>query len=276
MDTQTHTQRFFHLLEAINETAEVCPKTEIPTPSEWAKTALGFEADAKQAAVLDHDAHRLILCCARQWGKTTIIGIKALHAAIFHPGTEIAIISKSLKHAGILISRVCQSAAILGYPRKRVLGHLHSLELPNGSKIYGIANAESAIRGYTIDIVIVDEASQIADDVIGAASPTLGRTNGKLWLLSTPNGQTGLFFNVWHNQQLTDWFKMKATIEDAPYASPAFIEEQKRLFPYKFRQEFYCEFTPAKGRLLNHERVNQMIDPSISYVPFPRLSPQPQ
>jgi hypothetical protein len=272
MDTQKHQRRFFDLLEAINGAAEVCPKPEIPTPSEWAKSALGFEPDAKQAAVLDHDAHRLILCCARQWGKTTVIGIKALHAAIFHPGTQIAIISKSLKHAGILIDRVRQSAAILGLPRKRVLGHDHSLELPNGSRIFGIANAESAIRGYTIHIVIVDEAAQIQDDVIGAASPTLGRTNGKLWLLSTPHGQTGLFFNVWHNESLSDWFKMKATIEDSPYASPAFIEEQKRLFPYNFRQEFYCEFTPAKGRLLDHERVNKMIDPSIPYVPFPRLS----
>ena len=275
MDTPKHTRRFQELLELTNGEGEVCPKTAIPTPSEWAKSALGFQPDAKQAAVLDHDAHRLILCCARQWGKTTIIAIKALHAAIFHPGTQIAIISKSLKHAGILIGRLCQSAAILGYPRKRVLGHQHSLELPNGSRIYGIANSESSVRGYTINIVIVDEAAQIQDDVIGAASPTLGRTNGKLWLLSTPHGQTGLFFNVWHNDTLSDWFKMKATIEDAPYASKAFIEEQKRLFPYNFRQEFYCEFTPAKGRLLNHERVNKMIDPSIPYVPFPRLSPQP-
>lgn len=272
MDTQLHNRRFLHFVEAIHGTAEVCPKIEIPAPSEWAKSALGFTPDAKQAAVLDHNARRLILCCARQWGKTTIIGIKALHAAVFHPGTQVAIISKSLKQAGILIGRVCQSAAILGYPRKRVRGHEHSLELPNGSRIFGIANSEGAIRGYTIDIVIVDEAAQIADDVIGAASPTLGRTNGKLWLLSTPNGQTGLFFNVWHDAQLTGWFKMKATIEDAPYASPAFIEEQKRLFPYKFRQEYYCEFTPVKGRLLNHERVNQMLDPDIAYVPFPRLS----
>ncbi|MEO6758822.1 MAG: hypothetical protein ABIO24_05165, partial [Saprospiraceae bacterium] len=54
--------------------AEVCPKTEqVPTVSEWAKEHLKFEADKIQQSVLDHDAHRLILCCARQWGKTTIV-----------------------------------------------------------------------------------------------------------------------------------------------------------------------------------------------------------
>ena len=271
MDTRTHHRRFPDLIKVIQATSEVCPKTAIPTPSEWAKTALGFTPNAKQTAVLDHDAHRLILCCSRQWGKTTVIAIKALHTAIFQPASEIAVISKSLKQAGILIGRVCQSAAILGFPPKRVLGHQHSLHLPNGSKIFAIANSESSARGYTANIVIVDEAAQVEDDVIGAASPTLGRTNGKLWLLSTPHGQTGLFFNVWHNEGLTDWLKMKATIEDAAYATKEFIEEQKKLFPYNFRQEFYCEFTPAKGRLLDHERVNKMIDPSIAYIRFPSL-----
>jgi len=230
---------FHHLLEHTPDgEGEVCPKIEIPTVSEWAKQSLGFEPDAIQQTVLDHEAHRLILCCARQWGKTTIIAIKALHTAIFHPGTEIVVISKSLKQAGVLLNTVRQSAAILGLPRKRVLGHENSLHLPNGSKIYAVANSEKSSRGYTANIVIVDEAALIPDDVIGSVKPALTRTNGKFWLLSTPHGQTGLFYHVWHEKTLTDWFKVKATIEDAPYATPEFIAEQKRLFPFNFRQDF--------------------------------------
>jgi hypothetical protein len=254
---------------------EACAKPEVPTVSEWAKEHLKFEADKIQQSVLDHDAHRLILCCARQWGKTTIVAIKALHTAIFNPGTEIVVISQSLKQASILLNKVCQSAAILGFPRKRVLGHENSLHLPNGSKIFGVANSEKSSRGYTANIVIVDEAALIEDDVIGAASPTLSRTNGKLWLLSTPNGQKGLFYHVWHDKALTDWFKVKATIEDSSYATPEFIAEQKSLFPLNFRQEFYCEFLPAKGSLLSRERIEQMIDPTIKHIPFQRLYKEP-
>lgn len=264
---------FRTLVEALTpEAAEVCPKIEIPSVSEWAETALGFIPDPKQKTVLDQDAHRLILCCSRQWGKTTVVALKALHTAIHQPKTEIVVISKSLKQAGLLIAKVRECAATLGLPRKRVLGHEHSLELPNGSKLYAIANRENSARGYTASIVIVDEAAVIADEVIGIATPTLARTNGKLWLLSTPNGETGLFYNIWHDEKLTGWFRMKATIEDCPYASEEFIEEQRRLFPATFRQEFYCEFTPAKGRLLSRARIEAMVDPTLKYDPFPSLS----
>ena len=267
-----YTPLFHRLVQLASDGGpEVCPRTEIPTVSIWAEEKLNFHADKIQKAVLDHDAHRLILCCSRQWGKTTIIAIKALHTAIFQPGSEIVIISKSLKQAGLLLNKVCESAAVLGFPRKRVLGYEQSLHLPNGSNIFAVANSEKTSRGYTANIVIVDEAALVEDDVIGSASPTLSRTNGKLWLLSTPHGQTGLFYNVWHDKALTDWFKVKATIEDSPYATPEFIAEQKRLFPFNFRQDFYSEFTPAKGCLLSRERVEQMIDPTIAHIPFPRL-----
>ena len=254
--------------------AEVCSKeeTEKPDAAAWAQSALGFKPDPKQELILNHDAHRLVLCCSRQWGKTTIIAIKAFHTAIFEPNSDIVVISRSLKQAGLLIAKVCQSAATLGYPRKRVLGYEHSLQLPNGSKIFAIANSEKSSRGYTANIVIVDEAALVQDDVIGTAAPTLARTNGKLWLLSTPHGQSGLFYNVWHDQELKDWYRVKATIEDCQYAGKAFIDEQRRLFPHNFRQEFYCEFTPARGRLLSRERVEAMIDPTIKHTPFPSLS----
>jgi hypothetical protein len=254
--------------------AEVCPDSPnpIPAPSDWASSALRFNPDPIQKQVLDHPAHRLILCCARQWGKTTIVAIKALHTAVFFPGSRILVLSKSLKQANLLLAVVSQSAAILGFRRKRVLGFQGSLLLPNGSQIFAVANSETGTRGYSATIVIVDEAAMIPDDVIGAASPTLGRSTGKLWLLSTPHGETGIFYHVWHDSSLSDWYKVKATIEDSPYASPAFIAEQKRLFPLNFRQDFYCEFLPAKGALLSRDRVDKLIDPSIPYIPFPKLS----
>lgn len=271
-----NTELFHNLVQlSADTTPEPRPKTEIPSVSEWAREHLKFEADNIQKTVLDHEAHRLILCCARQWGKTTIIAIKALHTAIFNPATEIVVISRSIKQASLLLNKVNESAAVLGFPRKRVLGYENSLHLPNGSKIFAVANSEKSSRGYTANIVIVDEAALIEDDVIGSASPTLSRTRGKLWLLSTPHGQTGLFYHVWHDKELTDWFKVKATIEDSAYATPEFIAEQQKLFPYNVRQDFYCEFTPPKGSLLSRERIEKMIDPTIKHIPFPRLHQEP-
>ena len=41
----------------------------------------------------------------------------------------------------------------------------------------------------------MDEAAAISDEVYSAATPMLAATNGSLWLLSTPQGPRGFFYD---------------------------------------------------------------------------------
>jgi hypothetical protein len=257
-----------HLLQCFQEqTAELCPKSEpaptTQTASEWAKSALHFHADPKQIEVLDHPAHRLILCCPRQWGKSTIVAIKALHYALNNPKSEILVLSDSQDHAGIIVQKLITYAATLQIPRRRAHGKQYSIELPNGSRIFAVAHNQSCGVGYTANIVIVDEAALVEDAVLNYVSRVLARTNGHIWLLSTPRGQTGLFWAIWHDKALT-WHRVKATIDDATYMNAEFIQEQKQLFPNTFRQDFYCEFIQPPGRLLSRERIARNVDPALN------------
>jgi hypothetical protein len=243
-------------------TPEVCPKLS-GSPSAWAESALHFQAEPKQAEVLNHHAHRLILCCPRQWGKSTIVAIKALHFALNNPKSEILVLSNSEDHAGIVVEKIAAYAAALEIPRRRAHGKRYSLELPNHSRIFAVAHNHSSGVGYTADIVIVDEAALVDDQVLSYVSRVLTRTNGRLWLIGTPRGQTGLFYSIWHDKSL-NWHRVKATIDDAPYAGAAFIAEQKSLFPGSFRQDFYCEFVQSPGRLLSRDRIAKNIDPALN------------
>ena len=247
-------------------TPEVCPKL---TPAAWAKAALNFDAEPKQAEVLDHHAHRLILCCPRQWGKSTIISIKALHYALQNPKSEILVLSDSEDHAGIIVEKIATYAAAIEIPRRRAHGKRYSLELPNGSRIFAVAHNQSSGVGYTANIVIVDEAALVDDQVLSYVSRVLTRTNGRLWLIGTPRGQTGLFYAIWHDKSL-NWHRVKATIDDAPYADAAFIAEQMKLFPGSFRQDFHCEFVPPPGRLLSRDRIARNVDPALNCRMLPQ------
>jgi hypothetical protein len=233
------------------------------SPSQWAQSVLHFQPEPKQTEVLDTTAKRLILCCPRQWGKSTLVAIKALHYALNHPGEEILVISDTEDHAGIIVQKIINFAAVLQIRRRRAHGKQYSIELPNGARIFAVSGAKSAGVGYTASIVIVDEAALVEDAAIGYASRVLTRTNGQLWLLSTPRGQTGLFFAIWHDTAL-HWHRVRATLEDAKYMDPAFIQEQKHLFPATFRQDFYCEFIQAPGRLLSVERIARNVDPALN------------
>ncbi len=256
---------------------EVCPNAVPPndacptpdpvnpalSPAEWAKSLLDFDADPKQIEVLNHQAHRLILCCSRQWGKSTVIAIKAFHYALHNPGSEILVTSDTEAHAGIIVAKMANYAAVLGVPAARVLGKRFSLRLPNQSRIFAVPATERAVVGYTADIIIVDEAAIAPDEVISYLSRTLTQTNGAFWLLSTPRGQLGVFYHIWHTEP-SRWHKVKATVDDCPYISPEFLEEQKLLFPDIFRQEFYCEFVQPAGRLLSRERFAKNVDPALN------------
>ena len=55
-------------------------------PVLFAREALGFAPDAKQELVLNPSIHRGLLNCSRQWGKSTLTALKAVHWAWFRPG----------------------------------------------------------------------------------------------------------------------------------------------------------------------------------------------
>src|SRR5689334_5886291 len=68
----------------------------------FARVKLGFNPDPKQEMVLDESIRRGILNCTRQWGKSTVMAIKALHQAVFHPGTLTLVISPSERQSAML------------------------------------------------------------------------------------------------------------------------------------------------------------------------------
>ena len=57
--------------------------------------SLGLEPDPWQARVLESRHHRILLNCSRQAGKSTTVAILGLTEALFEPGTQILLLSRS-------------------------------------------------------------------------------------------------------------------------------------------------------------------------------------
>ncbi|MFM7150535.1 MAG: hypothetical protein ACKO23_11885, partial [Gemmataceae bacterium] len=51
--------------------------------------ARGMTADPWQSDLLRCGDRQVLLCCSRQSGKSTIVSILALHAALFRPGALV-------------------------------------------------------------------------------------------------------------------------------------------------------------------------------------------
>ena len=226
--------------------------------SEWARKLLNFQPSAKQAEVLDVNAKYLMLCCNRQWGKTTTVAIKALHLALTVPNQTIVIISRTKLQAGLLTEKATEFCIALGYPKRRVLGHEFSLKFDNGSRIVAVPHTQDTSLGRTANVLVVDEAAQVKDEVYFSVSPFVARTHGKIWLLSTPSRQAGFFYNYWHDES-TQWRRVFSNITDCPEIDADFLEMQRRADPIRYQQDFLCEFVQPANRLCNREFARSIL-----------------
>ena len=75
-------------------------------PAAWAEDNLDFHPDPWQVRVLRSPAKRKVFNCARQSGKSTVAAIKALHRALFYPGSLIILLSPSLRQSSELFRKV--------------------------------------------------------------------------------------------------------------------------------------------------------------------------
>lgn len=241
------------------------------SPSQWTRNHLNFHPDPIQSQLLDTQDPLILLNCSRQWGKTTVIAAKALHFALFHPHTTTLVAAPSERQSLILLRRLrafLQTLAIKPAPIPNVP---LSLRLPNGSEIIALPACADTIRGFTAHLLIFDEAARVPDSLYHALSPARATTNGPLWLLSTPNGPTGFFYEAWHepepvpgqpDQRLWQRFSVPAT--DCPRIDPEFLTvERLMLGDAKFRQEYLCEFTNPDGCFITRELIESAIDPNL-------------
>jgi phage FluMu gp28-like protein len=224
----------------------------VPNPSlsvsDWAAQHLGFQADPVQSEILNADTHRLILCCTRQWGKSSIAAIKALHFAMCKPGAFILFAAASYNQAAELLRCFRKYAAQLT-GAKATQG---AINLPNGSRILAVPQSPATVRCYAaVDVIVIDEAAFVVDEMYNALSPMLATSNGQLWLLSSANGTTGEFYKTW-TKGSNLWRKYKVTADECPRISRQFLASEKESKGDTiFNREYMCQFTAGAGGTIN-------------------------
>jgi hypothetical protein len=226
-------------------------------PASFAEEVLGFRPDPVQARVLDPGIRRGILNCMRQWGKSTVTAVKCVHRAYFDGSCLVLAVSPSERQSGEFI-RKC--AGLLRKAGLRTRGdgtNRLSLLLPNGSRIVGLPANEATVRGFTAPAtVVIDEASRVPDELYLAMRPMLHSGNGDLWLMSTPWGRRGFFYEAWANGG-DGWTRIAVPATECPRVRPEALEEERlTMGDLWFRQEYLCEFVQADDAVFREEDVD--------------------
>jgi hypothetical protein len=191
----------------------------------FCRTRLGFEADALQREVLESGSRRGILNCTRQWGKSTVAAAKAVHRAFSRAGSLVIVASPTERQSAEFVRKASGMVRALGIAPKGDGDNATSLLFPNGSRIVGLPGTEGTVRGFSaVSLMLIDEASRVSDDMYKALRPMLAVAEGDLWMMSTPDGKRGFFYETWAKGG-TEWHRVSVPATECARIPKAFLEE---------------------------------------------------
>jgi len=221
----------------------------------------------KMASMICDNRFSVIKTC-RQAGKTTTSAAVILWHILFKDNYTIAILANKLATAREILSRVQRAYENLPKWLQQgvVIWNKTNLELENGNQILASSTASSAIRGYSINFLYLDEFAfvprNIQHDFFTSVYPTI--TSGKdtkVVITSTPNG-FDLFYQIWTNstEERNEYTNLAVNWYDVPGRD----EEWKKntisnTSEDQFRQEFEAEFLGSANTLISPNILKNLV-----------------
>lgn len=214
------------------------------------------------------DNRYTIVTTARQAGKSTTTCAFILWYIIFQADKTVALLANKGETAREILGRV--QLAYQHLPRWLQQGvkewNKGSFELENNSRVIAAATSASAIRGYTINLLFIDEAAHIEnwDEFFTSVYPTISSgTDSKIVLVSTPNGLNH-FYSTWQNaiEGRNGYANILVSWKDVPGRDEAWKEETIAGMNFdheKFDQEMNCQFLGSSGTLISGWKLKEMV-----------------
>ena len=212
--------------------------------------------------------HRFcIVKCPRQSGKSQTSLAFMLHYILFNDQKNVAILANKGATARELLGRLQMAYEKLPMFLQQGVSEWNkgSVFLENGSRILASSTSSSAIRGYSFNLIFLDEFAFIqqnmAEEFFNSVYPTIssGQTS-KVIIVSTPNGMNH-FYKMWtdaiegrsnYHAFAINWWDVPGRDEEWKKQTIENTSEEQ------FRQEFETEFLGSAGTLINPGRIAEL------------------
>lgn len=236
-------------------------------PAELCST-VGMDPDPWQVDLLRSTSTRRLVNVCRQGGKSTTTSVLATHRAVYVPESIVLAVSPSQRQSGELFKKIVTAYRKLGRPVAAEQESATSLTLENGSRVISLPGTEATVRGFTADLILLDEASRIEDDLYAAIRPMLAVSGGQLIAMSTPHGRRGWWAEAWHDGGPV-WDRTLITAADCPRISAEFLaEELASLGRWRFEQEYEGKFVASDSAVFSADDIAAAFERSPALPPL--------
>lgn len=229
-----------------------------------------FKALPWQDKFLNSKSKKRLLNCARQIGKSTTAGILCLHKAYFNPGFTILVISRTKEQAMEFVYRMRK---FLNTSRFTIWKELQPRKNENKREIIirsekkGVESriivvpATDAGLGYSANIVVGDECAvwengdYLFREVI---EPTTTWTDGDIYLLSTPRGKQGFFWDCYNMQDI--WEVYQFDWHSNPFLTDAYMADKRKIHTAEsWAMNYEAKFVVSQSAYFTPNEITQSI-----------------
>jgi len=185
-----------------------------------------------------------------------VAAVMAVYRAYMEPGCLVLVASPGERQSAEFVRKAAGFLRKLGIKPLGDGDNNVSLVLPNDSRIVGLPGTEGTIRGFSApSLLIIDEASRVADEQYDAVLPMLSVSDGALWLMSTPRGKRGFFYEIWSKKE-PEWRRVSVPATECPRIKPEILEwQRKAMGELMFSQEYMCQFIDIETSLFDRDRL---------------------
>ena len=227
----------------------------------------------QQKLVKSFNDNRFTICkLPRQSGKSVVTTAYLIHQALFRDNINIAILANKRDTAFELMAKLQTSYENLPKWLQQgvVSWNKGSIELENGSRITASSTSSSAVRGFSYNVVFLDEfafvPTQLADEFFASVYPTISSGKStKVIIVSTPNGMNH-FYRLWTDAEKgrNSYNHIEAHWSEVPGRDEKWREETiANTSLQQFQQEFDCDFIGSAGTLIAPSKLKSLtfVDP---------------
>ena len=212
--------------------------------------------------------NRFTICkLPRQSGKSVTVTAYLILQALFRDNINVAILANKRETSFELMAKLQTSYENLPkWLQQGVLAwNKGSIELENGSRITASSTSSSAVRGFSYNIVMLDEfafvPTNVAEDFFSSVYPTISSGKStKVIIVSTPNGMNH-FYKLWNDaeKKRNSYNAIEAHWSEVPGRDEVWKQETiANTSEQQFQQEFECDFIGSAGTLIAGSKLKAL------------------
>lgn len=247
-------------------------------PVYFSQNILSLRLHEGQIKILTCPDRFICVRAARRFGKSYVFAAYAAWMACTNANCRIVCVSKSQRQSSELFQTIYKMIVTSPMSHSITRDTATRIEFVNGSVIESLpGGSHDSLRGLTINLVLVDEAAFVSDELFVVIYPTILTTKGKVVLISTPNFSSGEFFRAATSPD-SEYTKFHLTHDDAYFADGTRLVDEEELEREarryggrdspKFIREFLAEFSQAEGAFFDLDAIELALIPDLQQLDY--------